>query len=128
MTIECAFIGSLTRDAAVKLKQDGKSYLQLNIAVGNPPTYISALAFNSTVDAKDLTTGTRIYCEGKIQLTTWQAKDGTMKSGLSCICSHLRISAIGKNRPKPAQPPTARDIAAKSPQAPLNSADLPFEV
>jgi single-stranded DNA-binding protein len=97
------------------------------MSLSAPAQYVSVICFDPCLDASALQQGVRIYCEGRLQLNDYQAKDGTQRQGLSVLASYVRISAIGKNRPKQTKPATARDIAAKSPQAPIGNGAAPFD-
>jgi single-stranded DNA-binding protein len=102
--IECAFFGTLGRDAEAKTSKAGKAYLRLNIRVGDGEAaqWINVTSFDAdAIGASDrLVKGTRLYVEGRLQLDDWQAQDGAAKHGLSCMSWHTRLAQIGRNKPK----------------------------
>jgi single-strand DNA-binding protein len=111
MSIECAFFGSLGRDAEAKTSRSGKPYLRLNVRVGDgdDAQWISVMAFDEkAIEAADkLVKGARVYVEGSIKLDEWTGQDGAKRHGLSSMSWHCRLAHIGRNRPK-------RDSVAKS--------------
>jgi single-stranded DNA-binding protein len=114
VSLECAFMGTIARDAEAKISKSGKSYLRFTIRAGDGDAaqWVSVMYFGA--DAAELVTrmvkGTRVYTEGALRLDTWE-QDGKPRSGLSVMSWHCRISEIGRNRPKrhrkPAAPPAA---------------------
>jgi single-stranded DNA-binding protein len=104
MAIECAFFGSLVRDAEVKVSKGGKQYLRLNVRVenGDAAQFINTTVFDTeAIGAADtLKKGSKVYFEGKLSLDEWTAQDGQKRAGLSCVSFHCRLSQIGRNKPK----------------------------
>jgi single-stranded DNA-binding protein len=104
MSIECAFLGTLGKDAESKVSGSGKSYVRLNVRVGDgdQAQWISVMAFDqSAIDAADkLTKGVAVYVEGRLSISEWVDKNGAKRTGLSVISGHCRIAQIGRNRPK----------------------------
>jgi single-stranded DNA-binding protein len=48
-----------------------------------------------------LTKGTKVYCEGRLTLTTWQGKDGQQHTGLNVSARLVQpLGQIGKSKPK----------------------------
>jgi single-stranded DNA-binding protein len=138
MPIECAFFGSLVRDAEAKTSKAGKQYLRLNVRVENGET---AQFINTTVFDQDaihvadkMVKGARVYVEGRLTLDTWTAQDGAARHGLSAAAWHCRLSEIGRNKPKrekPAAPAASgRARAARSDYEPIGggTADLNDDV
>lgn len=98
--IECAFPGTLTQDAEVKTTSSGRPFLKLSVVTGkdDKQQYLSVLAWRDTFTelAPSLVKGTRIYCEGRLELRHW---NGT--SGLSVSASKLEpLGLIGAKKPK----------------------------
>jgi single-strand DNA-binding protein len=112
--IECAFFGSLVRDAEVKMSSRGKTYLRTNIRVenGQNALFISSRIFDSDAiaSADKLVKGARVYIEGKLSLDEWTAQDGTKKSGLSVMSFHCRLSQIGRHKPPKSKQDFPRDM------------------
>jgi single-stranded DNA-binding protein len=140
MTIECAFFGSLGRDAEAKTSKGGKAYVRLNVRVGDGDTgqWITATVFDAeAIEVADkLVKGARVYLEGRLTLDEWTAQDGAKRHGLSVMSWHCRLSQIGRNRPpkrdKPQPAASGRERAARSDYAPNGRAnadlhdDIPF--
>jgi single-strand DNA-binding protein len=104
MTIECAFFGSLARDAEAKTSKSGKPYLRANVRTGDGDAaqFINTMVFDTEAIAvvDKLKKGARVYVEGKLSLDEWTAQDGSKRTGLSCMSFHTRLSAIGRNKPR----------------------------
>jgi single-stranded DNA-binding protein len=104
MSIECAFFGSLVRDAETKTSKSGKQYLRINVRIenGEAAQFINTMVFDTdAVDGADkLVKGARVYIEGKLSLDEWTGADGAKRHGLSVRSWHCRLSAIGRNKPK----------------------------
>src|SRR6266853_1963547 len=109
MTIECAFFGTLGRDAERKTSATGKRYLRLSVRVGDGDgaQWVSVLAFDpEAIEAADkLVQGARVYVEGKLELSEWTGSNGVKRQGLNVLSWHCRLPHIGRNRPrkKPSQ-------------------------
>jgi single-stranded DNA-binding protein len=92
MTIECAFVGVLGREAEVKTSGRGKLYLKLNLRVaeGDDVQWVSVLSFDDQVVAQagTFTKGSKCYVEGRISLNEWTAPDGKKRTGLACRANH----------------------------------------
>jgi single-stranded DNA-binding protein len=133
MTIECAFFGTVGRDAEAKTSKNGKPYLRFSArdGDGDQGQWISVMYFGD--DAAELGTkilkDTRVYVEGRLQLNTWD-QDGRTRAGLTVMSFHCRIPAIGRNKskskPKPSQnAPEPEQPPANQPND-FYSDDLPF--
>ena len=105
MTIECAFFGTLGRDAEAKTsKASGKPYVRLNVRCGegDEAQWVAVLSFDEKAMehqvAGKLLKGARVYVEGKLSPDQWTDKDGKERHGLSCVSWHTRLSQIGRAR------------------------------
>jgi hypothetical protein len=102
--IECAFLGTLSRDAEAKVSKAGKQYLSMNMRIGDGDAqWISVRLFGECATdlmSKALLKGTAVYIEGSFRLDTWEGADGSKKSGLSCMSWFARPAAIGDRKPK----------------------------
>jgi len=109
MTIECAFFGSLGKNAEPKTSASGKRYLRLSVRVGDGDAaqWLSVLAFDpEAIEVADkLVQGARVYVEGKLELSEWTGSNGVKRQGLNVLSWHCRLPHIGRNRPrkKPSQ-------------------------
>lgn len=102
MSIEAAFFGTLGRDSEPKTsKAAGKPYLRLAVRIGDGESaqWISVNSFDASADPEKLKKGARVYVEGRLSLDTWTGKDGTERTGLSCMSGHTRTAQIGRNKP-----------------------------
>jgi single-stranded DNA-binding protein len=102
--IECAFFGALGRDAEPKTSKAGKPYLRLSVRVGDGDDvqWITVLCFDADAiaSADRYLRGARVYCEGRLSLNEWTNADGVVKTGLSALSWHCRLSQIGRNKVK----------------------------
>jgi single-stranded DNA-binding protein len=125
MSIECAFFGSLTKDAELKTSKNDRQYLRCNVRVENgaKSEFINTTVFDADAiaNANKLKTGSRVYIEGRLSLDTWTGQDGTAKTGLSCMSGHCRLSQIGRAKT------TGREIASRSAQALVGGAATAFD-
>jgi single-strand DNA-binding protein len=141
MSIECAFFGSLARDAETKTSKNGKTYIRANIRVENGETaqFINCMIFDTDAIAiaDKLVKGARAYIEGKLSLDEWTGQDGAKRTGLSCVSWHCRLAQIGRAKVKREQqkqdpPASGRERAARSDFAPSGGGsadmndDIPF--
>lgn len=103
--IEAAFFGSLARDAELKTSKAGRSYLRLNVRIGEGDCsqWLNVMAFDEkAIEQGDkLIRGAKVYIEGGgLKIDEWIGSDGAKRHGLSCMSWHCRLSEIGRNRPK----------------------------
>lgn len=121
--IECAFPATLTKDAEVKETSSGRAFLKLSVMTGKDEKaqHVSVLAWRDTFTemAPHLTKGTRIYCEGKLEMRHWNGG-----SGLSVSASVIQpLGLIGEKKPKA---PRKAGKGKVDPQAPIENA-RPFD-
>jgi single-strand DNA-binding protein len=125
MSLECAFFGVLGRDADAKTSKAGKSYLRLNVRVGDgdQAQWVSVMSFdpNAIAVVDKLLKGSRLYIEGSLRLDEWTGQDGIKRHGLSVMSWHTRLSEIGRNRPKRA---SAKSSAPRSAGSGASSDDF----
>lgn len=100
--IECAFFGTLGRDAEPKTSQSGKPYLRLNVRVGDGDSaqWVGVLSFDERAleVAEKLVAGARVYVEGRLSTNEWVGQDGEKRFGLSVMSWHCRLSQIGRQK------------------------------
>ena len=84
-------IGNLTRDPEVKKLDSGKSVGALSLAINlnkndKKPLFIDVQVWDAVAEncGKYLKKGRKIFVEGKLNLNSWTAKDGTKKSKIFC--------------------------------------------
>jgi single-stranded DNA-binding protein len=134
--IEAAFLGTLGKNAESKFSGSGKPYVRLNMRVGDgdQAQWVSVMAFDQdAIDAADrMTTGARVYVEGRLSINEWTGKDGAKRTGLSVMSWHCRLAEIGRNRPRrpasedrPKAAASGRARAAASDYAPIGADSRP---
>lgn len=131
MTIECAFFGTLGRDAESKTSKAGNPYLRINVRCGDgeAATWVNTMVFDEeAVAAVDrLIKGSSVYIEGTLKLDTWTGQDGTERHGLNCMARYCRMPAIGQHRPrKPAPAPAVPQRAAGDQARPEFDDQIPW--
>jgi hypothetical protein len=131
MSIEAAFFGALARDAEQKTSKAGRSYLRLNVRVGDGDglQWVNVMAFDEKAieQADKFIRGARVYVEGTgLKIDEWTGSDGTERHGLSCMSWHCRLAAIGRNRAKPNPTITSIDVAAPSGASNFHDDAIPF--
>jgi len=100
--IECAFFGQLGRDAEPRVSKSGRTYLKLNVRVGNDDAaqWVSVLAFDDkAIEVTDrLVKGARVYIEGTLSTNEYTGQDGEKRLGLSAMSWHCRLAQIGRQK------------------------------
>jgi single-stranded DNA-binding protein len=101
--IEAAMFGVLGKDAERKTSGSGKSYVRLNLRIGdgNAVQWVNAMTFDpeAIAAADKMRKGAAVYIEGKLSLDEWTGQDGAKRHGLSLMSGHCRLAQIGRNRP-----------------------------
>jgi single-stranded DNA-binding protein len=119
MSIECAFFGSLARDAEVKTSSKSKSYVRLNVRVGQADAqWVNVLCFDQQAieSAGRLIKGAKVYVEGGgLKIDQWTGQDGATRHGLSCMSGHCRLAEIGRNRRPPKGKPKITSVDVVTP-------------
>jgi single-strand DNA-binding protein len=104
MSIECAFFGTLARDAESKTSKTGKHYLRFTARVGDgdDACWVSVMTFDDrALELSDkFVKGARVYVEGRLSLNQWTDQAGAQKTGLNVMSFHTHLAAIGKNKSK----------------------------
>jgi len=107
--IECAFSGRLGRDPEHRRVKGGElPMLSFALAVETKAgdQWVRVALFGDRADelAAGLKKGDRAYVEGRLTLETWNAADGSTKSGLSVVATLVQpLRKIGRQRPRPAR-------------------------
>ena len=129
--IECAFFGALTRDADNRISRNGKPFTLLNVVVGDGEArqFVSVIVFGDAAgEVAHLEKGRRVYVEGKIEVNSWTANDGTSRAGLKVASFNAReVSKIGRRRDaKPKAPGNTNTATAPNPPNDFYSDDIPW--
>jgi single-stranded DNA-binding protein len=104
MSIEAAFFGNLARDGEQRTSKNGRSYLRLNVRVGDGDAaqFVGVTCFDdhALAEPEKFTKGVAVYVEGGgLKIDEWTGSDGAKRHGLSCMAWHCRLAAIGRNKP-----------------------------
>jgi single-strand DNA-binding protein len=131
MSIECAFFGSLGRDAESKISKSSKPYLRAGVRVGDGEAaqWVNVNVFDDKVinAADKFVKGARVYVEGRLSLDEWTGQDGAKRTSLSCMSWHCRLAQIGRNKPKRQRASNGEQTSNRAAPAPgdLND-EIPF--
>lgn len=105
-SIEVAFEGRLGQAPTLRTSQTGKPWLAMSLAVGGDEggdgkQWVSVSVFGTQAEALvSIEPGTRVYCEGRLKLETWQDRDGRERSGLKVTAWRVELlGQIGKRKP-----------------------------
>ena len=112
--ITAALTGRIGQDADLKYLPTGNALATSSVAAddvkktdGEQAEWVRVTVWGKAAEelTPRLVKGTRVYCEGRLKLEQWQAKDGTQRSTLKLsgwVCQPM--GQIGKNRPCPEAP------------------------
>jgi single-strand DNA-binding protein len=124
--IETAFSGRVgVPPAELKTSASGKAWAQFTVAVNtgeDEATWLKVAVFGERVEqlVGTLFKGDKVYCEGRLRLSTWTSKEGEPRSGLEVAAWRVDCQGqIGKNKPAKVKRVTARAPAA-------GDGDIPF--
>jgi single-strand DNA-binding protein len=108
--IHAAFEGRLGREAELRVTKKGKPWLSFSLAVDTEgeedaqhAQWVRVAYFGEDVEALigRLQKGAEVYCEGRLKLDTWTAKDSSKRSGLSAVAwKVVPLGQIGRKRPE----------------------------
>src|SRR5262249_14177308 len=95
MSIQCAFFGTLSRDAE-RRERNGKPYLQMNVRVvdGNKTIWISVTSYDQQAleCAEYYVANAPIYVQGKFEANEWIDPKGRTHIGYTCLSLHSRLA------------------------------------
>jgi single-strand DNA-binding protein len=91
--IHAAFEGRIGREAELRATKKGKPWLSFSLAVDTEgeedtlTTWVRVAYFGEDAESLGgrLQRGAEVYCEGRLRLDTWTAKDSSRRSGLSVV-------------------------------------------
>lgn len=118
-------IGNLTRDPELRYTAGGTAVADLNIAVNqrivsrntnerrDEVVFVSVTVWGKQAEAcgEYLFKGSSLFIEGRLQLDTWESKDGQRRNRLRVVAN--RVQFIGKPRGAaqvPAQVPRDKEV------------------
>ncbi len=101
-------IGNLTRDPEIKTLDGGKKVGALSVAINlnkndKNPLFIDIQVWDAVAEncSKYLVKGRKIFVEGRLQLNSWTAKDGTKKNKIFCKADI--VTFLNSEQKKPEQ-------------------------
>jgi single-strand DNA-binding protein len=107
-SIHAAFEGRLWREAELRATKQGKPWLSFSLAVDTKgeddtltTTWVRVAYFSEDAESLSgrLQRGAEVYCEGRLRLDTWTAKDSVRRSGLSVVAWQIvPLGQIGRRR------------------------------
>lgn len=126
-------LSNLTRDVAMGQTAEGVTYARFGLAINSRKKrgeedvlFIEGTAFGRAAEfAGELGKGSQVFLEGRLQLNTWQTKDGQNRREIRVVADRLEVlsrkpRAEGgrESEPEPAGVP----VAAGS----VTDAEVPF--
>jgi single-strand DNA-binding protein len=105
-----AFIGRTGTDAELRWTQNGTALVNVSVLVQDSKAadsqgqWVRVGRFGEDVEdlVQQLVKGVEVYVEGRLKLNTWQASDGTQRSGLNVTAWKLEpLGEIGRRAPRP---------------------------
>jgi single-strand DNA-binding protein len=106
--IHAAFEGRLGREAELRTTKQGKPWLSFSLALDTEgeddtlaTTWVRIAYFGEDAESLsgNLQKGVEVYCEGRLKLDTWTAKDGLKRTGLSVVAWQIvPLGQIGRKR------------------------------
>jgi single-strand DNA-binding protein len=106
--IHATFEGRLGREAELRVTKKGKPWLSFSLAVDTEGEedalimWVRVAYFGEDAESLvgKLQKGTEVYCEGRLKLDTWTAKDSSKRSGLSVVAwKVVPLGQIGRKQP-----------------------------
>ncbi len=136
-------IGNLTRDPEASFLANGTALTKMGMAVNRrwkdksgeqqeEVAFIDIDVWGKTAEfcGKYLTKGLRVYVEGRLTFSTWQAQDGSKRSKLSVTAERVQFAlpkAQNENAaPNQTQPPLVVTPTTIPGMPDENADDLPF--
>ena len=110
--IHVAFLGRVGQDAELKWTSNGTPLVNVSVLVQDSKAsdgqgqWVRCGRFGDDAEelARQLVKGTEVYVEGRLKMNTWQAADGTPRSGLNVTAWKLEaLGQIGRRRPAAAE-------------------------
>lgn len=119
--------GNLTKDPEITMTHSGKSVARTGIAVKriyskeNEVDFFNLTAWGKTAEFmnKYLNKGSRVLVEGRLQTSSYTAKDGTKRTGYDIVIENIEFAG-GKS--EKAAESAADDFAGE----PVDNDDVPF--
>lgn len=122
MTMHAFVAGELLRDPERRTAGNGNPFVSALLRV-DPETVVSLTAFDTTLAASlaGLKKGSALACSGRLQARPYSDKDGTLRAGLSVVCTELMPASMPPQRAAP------RSKAKATPAAGAGAGGAPFD-
>lgn len=111
MINKLTLIGRCGKDARIGTTSKGTNYAAVSVAASagkNESTWFDVVAYDKQAEwLAKATKGTVVYVEGPVQISSYQAKDGTQKSNLQVTAYQVRLlsSREEQQSESPSYPP-----------------------
>lgn len=97
--LNVAFVGRLGQDSELRFTQNGTPLVNVSVLVldskaqDGQSQWVRVGHFGDDAEslATQLTKGVEVHVEGRLKLNTWQAADGTPRSGLNVTAWKLQV-------------------------------------
>ena len=145
-------MGNLTRDPETRYLPSGMAVSEFGLAVNDRvkkgdewvdrPTFVDITVFGRQAETAGefLKKGSPTFIEGRLQLDSWETKEGEKRSKLKVVAENIRFLGTGRGpgsegnpgaggdgSPRRAAPPSSRPPASSPPPAAQeDEEDLPF--
>lgn len=129
--------GNLTRDPKVKFFANERAVADFGLAINRryksadgeqkeEVTFVDVECFSRTAElcGQYLSKGRNVFIEGSLKLDQWEAQDGSKRSKLKIIATHVNFIGGANDAPR-GDPTPGRDASAPS-HADMGDAEVPF--
>lgn len=134
--------GNLTRDAESRTTPGGLTIASFGVAVNDRrknqngewedhANFVDCVLFGRRAEALQqyLVKGTKVFVQGKLSYSSWEAKDGTKRSKLEIVVNDIDLGG-GRSQGAPSsqqrQSGAVPQQRQAQPAAPYSDADIPF--
>lgn len=128
-------LGNLTRDPELKSTQSGKNYVRVGIAVKRPYTkegvdFFNLVAWDQKAEFLDkyFSKGSRALIEGRLQMNSYENKDGVKVNTVEIIVENVEFGSYKKDSDAPKSSDTDPYSKPKDDLVgePIDPEDTPF--
>lgn len=144
-------LGNLTRDPEVRFSSGNNAICKLGLAVSRnyttrdgekreETTFVDVDAFGRVAEilGKYLTKGRPVLIEGRLQLDTWESREGEKRSKLKVVCENFQFIGSGGGAggeggggggspyERSAPPPREGSAPSEAPAENFDDEDIPF--
>lgn len=125
-------LGNLTRDPECKTTKSGKPVCNFSIAINNKVndsvTFVDVETWNKSAEncSRFLSKGRKVLIEGRLQLNTWNSKNGEPRSKLFCIADLVTFLDKAGNDQQDTNRQSSNKEEQAIPQEEDEFAEVPF--